>query len=286
MKAYLDYIASIMSVNEIIDIILVAFVIYKVLMFIRESRAEQLVKGVFILVLATIGSEIFHLYTLNWILKSAMTLGMVALVIVFQPELRRGLEYMGRSKLMKASFINMYKEKAKDISQEITRALSTFAKTKTGALIVLEQETSLTDIAETGVIIDGIISEELLGNLFYEGSPLHDGAVIIRGDKIYAGGCVLPLTENKRLPKELGTRHRAALGITEKSDALSIVVSEETGIISMAEDGKFQRFLDIKTVEKTLLQKYLENVQGKETVAEKSISFINKLIGRKKDASK
>ncbi len=286
MKAYLEYIASIMSLTEIIDIVLVAFVIYKVLMFIKESRAEQLVKGLFLLIVATIASEWFHLYTLNWILKSAMTLGMVALVIVFQPELRRGLEYMGRSKLMKASFVNVDKEKAKDIVSEIIKAVADFTKSETGALIVLEQETSLTDVAETGVILDAVISEELLGNLFYEGSPLHDGAVIIRGDKIYAGGCVLPLTEDKTLPKELGTRHRAGLGITEKSDAICIVVSEETGIISIAEDGKFKRFLDIKTVEKILLNNYLKISDKESDVKKKGLSYIRKMLGREKDASK
>ena len=153
----------------------------------------------------------------------------------------------------------MDKDRAKHVTTEFIRAIESFSKERVGALIVLERETALTDIAESGTVIDAEISAELLGNIFYEGSPLHDGAVIIRGDRIFAAGCVLPLSQNKTIGKELGTRHRAGIGITEHSDAVTLIVSEETGIISMAVNGKLSRFLDTKTVEKTLLNLYLNN---------------------------
>ncbi len=252
MESYINNILSGISITDAIDILIVAFIIYKVLGFIRETRAAQLVKGVLVLVLVAIFSEQFHLYTLNWILRGAMTLGAVAIVIVFQPELRRGLEYMGRGKLV-TPFAQIEKEKAKAISAEFVKAIDEFSAHKTGALIVIERETALKDIGETGTLLDAEISAELLGNLFYVGSPLHDGAVIIKNGRIYAAGCVLPLTQNKELSKELGTRHRAGIGITENSDAVAFIVSEESGIISMAIDGKLSRFLDLKTVEKTIL---------------------------------
>ena len=252
MESYINNILSGISITDAIDILIVAFIIYKVLGFIRETRAAQLVKGVLVLVLVAIFSEQFHLYTLNWILRGAMTRGAVAIVIVFQPELRRGLEYMGRGKLV-TPFAQIEKEKAKAISAAFVKAIDEFSAHKTGALIVIERETALKDIGETGTLLDAEISAELLGNLFYVGSPLHDGAVIIKNGRIYAAGCVLPLTQNKGLSKELGTRHRAGIGITENSDAVAFIVSEESGIISMAIDGKLSRFLDLKTVEKTIL---------------------------------
>ena len=252
MESYINNILSGISITDAIDMLIVAFIIYKVLGFIRETRAAQLVKGVLVLVLVAIFSEQFHLYTLNWILRGAMTLGAVAIVIVFQPELRRGLEYMGRGKLV-TPFAQIEKEKAKAISAAFVKAIDEFSAHKTGALIVIERETALKDIGETGTLLDAEISAELLGNLFYVGSPLHDGAVIIKNGRIYAAGCVLPLTQNKELSKELGTRHRAGIGITENSDAVAFIVSEESGIISMAIDGKLSRFLDLKTVEKTIL---------------------------------
>ncbi|MHC1724226.1 MAG: diadenylate cyclase CdaA [Aminipila sp.] len=286
MQNYISNIVSGISITDAIDVCIVAFIIYKVLGFIRESRAEQLVKGLLVLVLATLASDQFHLYTLNWILKGTMTLGVLALVIVFQPELRRGLEYVGRSKLVKAPFGQFDKEKAKNITAQFIKAVDDFSANKVGALIILERETSLTDIAETGTMLNAEISTELLGNIFYEGAPLHDGAVIVRGDKIYAAGCVLPLTQNKNLSKELGTRHRAGIGITENSDAITLIVSEETGIISIAVDGKLSRFLDIKTVEKTLLNLFLNATGDEKNVAVKSLAAIFNMLGRKNDAAK
>lgn len=280
MNSFINNLISSISVTDALDIVIVAFVVYKVLGFIRETRAQQLVKGLLILVVAFFLSDLLKLYTLNWILKGTMTLGVIALVVVFQPELRRGLEYVGRSKIVKAPFGMLDKEKAKKITDEFVKAVDFFSNTKTGALIILERETALTDIAETGTEINADISSQLLGNIFYEGAPLHDGAAIIRGERVFAAGCVLPLTENKSLNKSLGTRHRAGIGITENSDAISIIVSEETGVISMAIDGKLTRFLDTKTVEKTLLNLYLS---GNDQDTPKISKILSK-IGRKKNA--
>ena len=267
------------GITDIIDILIVAFVIYKLMGLIKQTRAQQLMKGVIVLVAAAFFSGLFNLHTLNWILNGAVTLGAVAILVVFQPELRRALEYMGRSKFIKAPLKQMDKEKGKQITSHIVRAVENFSKDRVGALIVFEKETILSDIMESGTIVDAEISEQLLGNIFYEGSPLHDGAVIIRDGRLYAAGCVLPLTRSNTISKELGTRHRAGIGITENSDALTIIVSEETGIISMASEGQLSRFLDIKTVEKTLLNMYLNKgeIQGTMSVISR---MINRLRGK------
>jgi conserved hypothetical protein TIGR00159 len=279
MSEIFSNIISGVGITDVIDVAIVAFCIYKVLAFIRETRALQLVKGLLILVLITFLSDQFDLYTLNWILRNTISLGVIALVIVFQPELRRALEYVGRGKFITPTFAQMDKEKAKTITSAIIKAVDYFSTNKVGALIIMERETMLTDITETGTKIDAVISTELLGNIFYEGAPLHDGAAIVRGDRIVAAGCVLPLTQSKTLSKELGTRHRAGIGITENSDSIAIIVSEESGIISIAVDGKLSRFLDIKTVEKTLLNIYLSQIN----VEKVKVTFLNK-IWRRKDA--
>ena len=281
MKELVNNLLTGIGITDVIDILIVAFVVYKVLGFIRESRAGQLVKGLLILLAAFFISDLFQLYTLNWILKGTMTVGIIALIVVFQPELRRGLEYMGRSKLIRPVFGKVNKNKAKAISVEVAKAIENMSTSRTGALIVVERQTALTDISETGTLLDANITSGLIETIFYEGSPLHDGALIIRGDKLYSAGCVLPLTESKSISKALGTRHRAGIGITESSDALVFIVSEETGIVSMAEDGKLDRFLHVKTVEKSMLNIYLN------TETEESAPFgINSILarwGRRKD---
>ena len=260
MGTFFNNIVSSVGLTDILDIAIVAFLVYTVLGFIRETRAEQLAKGLLVLVVVTLLSDIFHLYTLHWILSNLMTVGLLALVVLFQPELRRALEKLGRSK-----FINITgdvdKDDAKRIVTEMSKAIELMSASRTGALMVIERETTLNDIVETGTIIDAAISTEMIGNVFYEGAPLHDGAVIVRGGRLYAAGCVLPLTQNKKLSKELGTRHRAGIGITEASDALVIIVSEETGVISLAQNGELTRFVDVKKIEKTLLGLYLQEEQ-------------------------
>ena len=276
MQEFFENVLSGVGIADIIDILIVAFVVYKLLGLIKQTRAEQLLKGVLVLVVATFASELLNLHTINWLLKGTMALGAVAILVVFQPELRRGLEYMGRSKIVRAPLVKMDKEKGKQITSEIIRAIESFSKDRVGALIVFEKETTLSDIMETGTTVDAEISEQLLGNIFYEGAPMHDGAVIIRDGRVAAAGCVLPLTNNKTIGKELGTRHRAGMGITENSDSLVLIVSEESGIISMASEGQLSRFLDIKTVEKTLLNMYLtdRSVSGTMSVIPKIIKKI------------
>ncbi|WP_409336966.1 diadenylate cyclase CdaA [Eubacterium sp. F2] len=257
MKDYILTLISSIRINDVLDILITAFVIYKILGFIKQTRAQQLVKGLLIIIAAYFASALLDLNTINWLLKGLFTFGLFAVVIIFQPELRRGLEFMGRSKFSVGSISQLDSEKAKHIVDEISSAAGEFSQSRTGALIVFEREIALDDVTESGTQLNAEISAQLLGNIFYEGAPLHDGAVIIRGDRIYAAGCVLPLTENKNLNKSLGTRHRAGIGISERSDALVLIVSEETGIISVAEDGRLRRFLDEKDVEKILLGMYL-----------------------------
>jgi diadenylate cyclase len=224
------------------------------------------VKGLLVLVIALIVSDVLDLYTVHFILNAVMTYGLMAIIVIFYPELRRALEYLGRSKLFfSKQFSNVPKNTAKEVISQICKAVEYFSSNKTGALIVIEQEIALGDIIENGTRVDAEITAMLLDTIFYEGSALHDGAVIIRQDRLLAAGCVLPLTRNDSLERTLGTRHRAGIGITEVSDAVSIIVSEETGIISMATDGVLSRFLDVKSVEKKLYSIYLSDIESSDT---------------------
>lgn len=250
-------------ITDVIDILIVAYLIYKVLSFIRETRAQQLVRGILLIVAFFVLSDLFNLNLLNWTLQSVITVGAFALVVIFQPELRRGLEQVGRKGFMPGSVMGLEKSEAIDIANELTDAVDDFSSSRTGALIVIERQTMLNDIIETGSEIDARIVSRLLGNIFYEGSPLHDGAVVIRGNRIAAASCVLPLSEKTNIGRNLGTRHRAGLGVSEVSDAFVIVVSEESGAISIAEDGKLRRFVDLKTLEKDLLTIFMPEQAGK-----------------------
>ncbi|WP_129600197.1 diadenylate cyclase CdaA [Anaerophilus nitritogenes] len=244
------------GMRDIIDMAIVAFVFYKLLMLIRQTSAEQVLKGLVVLLIATKLSEWAKLYVTNWILKNAMTLGMIAVLIVFQPELRRALEHIGRTKFFTKSLVELSDEDLDQNISEVVEAATYLSRNKIGALIIIERETAIGDVLETGVSIRGDISSALLINIFIPNTPLHDGAVIIREDTIMAAACVLPLTGNPNLSKELGTRHRAGIGITEKSDAVAVMVSEETGAISVAMDGKISRYLDAKTLRSVLRNAY------------------------------
>ncbi|KAB2953474.1 TIGR00159 family protein [Heliorestis acidaminivorans] len=232
------------DILSIIDIMLVAYIIYRLTMFIKGTRAVQLLKGFGVLIIASYLSEALNLTTLSWILKQAWTALIVALPIVFQPELRRTLEQLGRGKLFRSSVPIMGEEDRSQLIGEIVRAVGILTKNKIGALIIFERQTGVNDVIETGTKIDGKVSAEFMVNIFIPNTPLHDGAVVIQGDRVAAAGCYLPLTDNTDLSKELGTRHRAGIGITEQSDAVSVIVSEETGTISIAVDGEINRFLD------------------------------------------
>ena len=207
MNQFFQNILSNIGFNDVLDILIVAFLFYKLLGFIRETRAEQLAKGLLVLVIVAVLASWLHLYTLQWILSNLVNVGLIAIVIIFQPELRRLLENLGRNRLI-SNFSGIDLEEAEQITVEIREALISMSKSRTGALIVFERETSLTDIIETGTIIEAGINREMIGNIFYEGAPLHDGALIVRGDKLYAAGCVLPLTEDKQLSNTSQGRHR------------------------------------------------------------------------------
>ncbi|GEA14137.1 MAG: diadenylate cyclase [Moorella sp. (in: firmicutes)] len=239
-----------------LDISIVAFVIYKFIMLIRGTRAVQLIKGLVVLVVASVIAERLHLTTINWLLSQLRLVIVVALPVVFQPELRRALEQLGRGKFFARPLTALGAEDMEKLINELVRAAQVLSKNRTGALVVIERETGLNDYIETGIRVDGVVSAELLINIFVPLTPFHDGAAIIRGDRVVAAGCFLPLSESPYLSKQLGTRHRAALGISEISDAVVLVVSEETGTISVAEGGKLTRFLDEKNL-KELLQSLL-----------------------------
>lgn len=244
------------KITDMIDILLVAFALYKIYGIIKETRAEQLVKGILVLLGTLMFSEVFNLYTVNWILRNTMTVGLVAILVVFQPELRRILENLGRTKFLTRSGNMGIIQRLDEGLKEVTDAAEYLSCQKIGALIVFEKDTGLGEVIQTGEDLDAIISKGLIVNVFYPNTPLHDGAMVIRNAKITAAGCFLPLTENKSLSKELGTRHRAAIGISEKSDAIVAVVSEETGAISVALSGKLYRNLDTKKLYK-MLRDYL-----------------------------
>ncbi len=252
----LNAVFSNLRMRDVVDIVIVAVVLYKLFTLIKETRAEQLTKGIVVLLILTKLSEWAELFTINWILNNAMTVGTLAILIVFQPELRRGLEYIGRSRFFTKSLIEIRGESLSKVVEEIVEAAASLSRQKIGALIVIERQTGLNEVAETGTRINGLVSSDLLINIFIPNTPLHDGAVIIKDDKIKAAACFLPLTDNTSVSKELGTRHRAALGISERSDSLSIIVSEETGAISVAENGSISRYLDTKTLTQILLDMY------------------------------
>lgn len=251
-----------LKITDILDIGIVAYLLYRVFGFIQETRAQQLFRGILLIGGFFLISELLNLSLLNWLLTRLITVGLLAVVIVFQPEIRRGLEQIGRRGVISSQFRDLGKEELYATVHKIVDAVDDFSSTRTGALMAIECETMLNDIIETGVIIDADISVRLLGNLFYEGSPLHDGAVIIRGIRAYAASCVLPLTDRSNLGKNLGTRHRAGVGLSEVSDAFVIIVSEETGAISVARNGTLRRFLDLKTLEKMLLDIYIPSVEN------------------------
>ncbi len=265
------------GITDVIDIAIVSFIIYKVIGFFRSTRAAQLAWGIVIIGVAAFLSKIFKLNIVNWLFSNLISVGLIALVIVFQPELRRGLELLGRGGFRRQ--LTIQRESISGMVDKIVRSVEYFAGRKEGAIIVIERHTALQDIVETGTVIDAVISEDLLENLFYKGSPLHDGAVILRGERILSAGCVLPLTQNHNLSRELGTRHRAGIGITEVSDSVAIIVSEETGIISVAKDGKLSRFLDRKMLEKQLLNMYMSDIPEDDSLT----AWVQNFFRREKD---
>ncbi|ACD53847.1 TIGR00159 family protein [Clostridium botulinum] len=246
-----------MSLWSILDILVVSYIFYKGYMLIKETRAEQLLKGIALIIVLIPISYLLKLDMLYFILNKTLTIGVLSVIIIFQPEIRRGLEHIGRSAFEDVHYAND-KESINIAINEIVNAVHNLSETKTGALIVMEQKTGLAEIVSSGTILDANVSSNLLENIFVVNTPLHDGATIIRNNKILASGCVLPLTNNNNINKKLGTRHRAGLGLSEVSDALIIIVSEETGVVSLAINGKLSRGYDKERL-RNILSNIIEN---------------------------
>ena len=234
--------ASDISLNNIIDILIVAYFIYKLLMWIKETRAWSLFRGVLVLTAAFVLSSLFQLQTVKWIIQNAFSMGIIAVIVLFQPEIRKFLEQIGKGKIALPFFMenDIIPYFTQNTINEVVKAITTMAAERCGALILLEKDVPLGDHEQTGISIDAVVSSQLLINIFVDKTPLHDGAVIIRNNRIRAASCILPLTQDE-IGKELGTRHRAAVGASDVSDAIILVVSEESGNISAAVGGKLER---------------------------------------------
>ncbi len=252
-------------ISDIVEIVIISIAVYYIIIWFRKSRAWVLMKGLILLFIFMFIASVFHLTSVLWIINKALSVGIIAMVIIFQPELRRALEALGKkNKLFKVFKLGgpTYEERFSDKTLDnILTAVKELAQTKTGALIVIKQDFDLDEFIETGIRLEAKVTSQLLINIFEKNTPLHDGAVIIDGDEIVAATCYLPMSDSLNVSKELGTRHRAALGLSEVSDCLVIVVSEETGTVSLANDGELMRFVDQPTITSELLR-----AQDKEVV--------------------
>ena len=256
---------------DFIDVLLLSILIYELLVHLRHTRVSQTLKGVVVLIAATWLSDMIGMRTIHALLSWALNAGPVLLIVLFQPEIRRVLEELGNTSLIDLRGRNQQVEDVNKIISELVLALTRMARRRVGALIVLEQKTRLTDVIATGTAVDGKVSQPLLENIFEPNTPLHDGAVIIRGDRVISAACLLRLSDNASVSRDLGTRHRAGLGITEVTDATVFIVSEETGIISMARGGQLTRHLD----ENSLSQLLHELYDGEERESRVSMPRIN-----------
>ncbi len=282
----MDYILNMLSIGisyihtirlaDVVDILVVAYLIYKVFGILRRTSSRYVVRGIFLLLVVLVCSYLFRLTMLNFLVRKAMELGLIALLILFQPELRRILERFGSSFLSNRSFSTPELETA--IAQCVL-ACEEMSASRTGALIIFERSIDLGSIMNTGTLLHADITAELIKNLFYNKAPLHDGAVIIQKAKIAAAGCVLPLTQSRNLSKDLGMRHRAGIGLSEQSDAVVIIVSEETGAISMAIDGMLKRHLNAAALTE-LLHKELVVDEAKKTWKDTLQDFLRRLLKR------
>ena len=263
-----DFINSLalIRVTDIIDIAIIAFAVYKLFSLLRNTRAEQVLYGLIIVLLFASLADILNLNTVSWVMNQFLTVALVFIIVVFQPELRSALERIGRGRSI---FTGQRAVKSEKTIDELVRAMTSLSRQKIGALVVLEREVGLNDIVESGTTLGADVSSELLINIFIPNTPLHDGAVIISSDKIRAAACYLPLSNSNTISKELGTRHRAAVGISERSDCLVVVVSEETGNISVIESGRIDRYLDEDSFKQRL---YYELVVKEVMKEEKEVS--------------
>ncbi len=257
--------------QDVLDIVIITVLVYKIIEWSMNTRAYQLLKGLGVLLLILLLSTLFNLYTINYLLNTLLVSGIVVMAVIFQPELRRGLAHIGRFK-----FNFSAKDKSEDsgIVREIVNALIELSKRKVGALIVIERETKLDEYLPTGTPVDAKITSALIQNIFEPNTPLHDGAVIVRDGRIHYAACVLPLFDDANISRELGTRHRAAMGVSQASDSLTLVVSEETGVISYAENGKLVRYVD-----RIALTELLESIFSAPQ-EEKPFAFLTKRLNK------
>ncbi|MCU9614989.1 diadenylate cyclase CdaA [Caldibacillus lycopersici] len=255
----LDYISN------IVDILVVWYFIYKIFLIVRGTKAVQLINGIFIILILRAISELFGLRTLAWLMEQVIEWGFLAIIIIFQPELRRALEQLGRGKIFTRAR-QKQAEKQEQLVNAIVKASEYMAKRRIGALISIAQETGMNDYIETGIPMDAKVSSELLINTFIPNTPLHDGAVIIQNDEIKAAACYLPLSESPFISKELGTRHRAALGISEVTDSLTVVISEETGGITITKNGELHRNLSLDVLREMLTNQLVNDMEPQTTI--------------------
>ena len=267
---------------DLLDIVIIAFLIYQLLGIINRTRAGQLAKGALLVLAVYLVANVLNMRTVTWLLNSLLQVGLLTLVVLFQPEIRRALERMGQTDQWAGKLFNIkgryndpsFKGAWRSAIIAICDAAERFSETKTGALIVLERHTNLSEIVRTGTPVNSAVNLEVLGTIFYEGTPLHDGAAIIENGRIKAAGCVLPLSNNLEMGKDMGTRHRAGLGMSENSDAIVVIVSEETGIISMAKNGVLIRRLDRQNLFNLLQEEIVPPAEDEET----NISPLQKLL--------
>ncbi len=268
-------------IMDIVDILVVAFVIYKIILMLQTTSSARIAKSIVIILLLTALTSVLHMYLMNYLLDKILEIGLLALVIMFQPELRRILEKLGSKSFREILSTKQEMRNIDYVISETVKACEIMSRERTGVLIVFERSSSLEDYQKTGIVIDARVSSELLRNIFFTKASLHDGAVIIRNERIAAAGCVLPLTENRNISSDLGTRHRAGIGMSEVSDAVVVIVSEETGTISVAISGMLKRHLAPQTLEKLLLN---ELAPKEETKTRNPLKLLRKQRKEKDDS--
>lgn len=271
------------SATDVVEIIIIAFILYHFLLWMKNTRAWALMKGLLVIVVFLLIAAFFQMNTILWLASKLFSVAVIALVIIFQPELRHALEQLGRSNIFARFFTrNLQKDSPDDYTEkttnEIVKASFEMGKAKTGALIVVERETPLNEYIRSGIMLDSLLSSQLLINIFEHNTPLHDGAVVVRGNRIVSATCYLPLSDNFQLSKDLGTRHRAAVGVSEASDSVTVIVSEETGAVSLAVGGVLHRNVDADFLKEKLNNLIVSNSGG--------APFMEKIRRRLKDGSK
>lgn len=271
------------SATDVVEIIIIAFILYHFLLWMKNTRAWALMKGLLVIVVFLMIAAFFQMNTILWLASKLFSVAVIALVIIFQPELRHALEQLGRSNIFARFFTrNLQKDSPDDYTEkttnEIVKASFEMGKVKTGALIVVERETPLNEYIRSGIMLDSLLSSQLLINIFEHNTPLHDGAVVVRGNRIVSATCYLPLSDNFQLSKDLGTRHRAAVGVSEASDSVTVIVSEETGAVSLAVGGVLHRNVDADFLKEKLNNLIVSNSGG--------APFMEKIRRRLKDGSK